>query len=94
MKRPTDYRSDSTPRPGSGSVRADEVLTLREFGRRLNLASRALADAQRQGLRAATFGHVKYILGSDALAWFRGLADRQAGNGGEAPHDGDGGRAE
>ncbi len=79
--------TDTAPRPGGGSVSADEVLTLREFGRRLNLASRALADAQRHGLRAVTFGRVKFVLGSDALAWFRGLAEQQAGSG-------DGGKAD
>ena len=39
----------NVPRPGCGSVRSDEVLTLREFGRRLNLAERALADAHAAG---------------------------------------------
>jgi len=61
-------------------------LTLREFGRRLNLAARALADAQRQGLPTVLFGRVKFVMGSDALEWFRGLAAR---GGDEA-----GGRAE
>jgi hypothetical protein len=63
--------------PALGSVSANEILTLREFGRRLNLASRALADAQRQGLRTILFGRCKYVLGCDALAWFQRLADRQ-----------------
>jgi hypothetical protein len=71
----------STPRPGCGYVSAHEILTIREFGRRLNLASRALADAQRQGLHAITFGRVKFVLGSDALAWFRSLAEQQVGRG-------------
>ncbi len=75
-------RPDTTVRPGCGSVRSDEVLTLREFGRRLNLAERALANAQRHGLRSIMFGRVKFVLGSDALDWFRSLADQQAsGNG-------------
>jgi len=72
MKRPTE------PLPRSmGSVSAKEVLPLREFGRRLGLASRALADAQRQGLRTVLFGRTKYVLGSDALDWFRQLAEQQ-----------------
>ena len=66
-------------RPTLGSVHSDEVLPLREFGRRMGLASRALADAQRQGLRTVLFGRMKYVLGSDALAWFQGLAERQKG---------------
>jgi hypothetical protein len=55
-------------------------LTLREFGRRLGLGNRALCDAQRQGLRAVLFGRVKFIVGSDALDFFRRLAGD--GNGG------------
>ena len=77
------------PRPESpspralGAVSAHEVLPMREFGRRLGLASRALADAQQRGLRTILFGRMKYVLGSDALQWFRCLAEQQAkGNGG------------
>jgi hypothetical protein len=76
-------RPDFTPRPGSSSVRADEVLSLREFGRRLGLAARCLCDCQRQGLRTVLVGRVKFVLGSDALDWFRGLAERQAGANGD-----------
>ncbi|MGA2063837.1 MAG: hypothetical protein ABSG86_02660 [Thermoguttaceae bacterium] len=65
------------PRP-LGSVSAGEVLCLREFGRRLNLADRALADAQREGLRTILFGRNKYVLGCDALDWFKRLRDQQA----------------
>ena len=65
--------------PQLGSVSASEVMPLREFGRRMGLASRALADVQRKGLRAVTFGRTKYILGSDALAWFAVLAEQQHG---------------
>jgi hypothetical protein len=73
MKRPLD----PAPRP-LGSVSSSEVLCLSEFGRRLNLASRALADAQRQGLPTILFGRNKYVLGSDALYWFKRLAEQQA----------------
>lgn len=75
------------PRPDShlprllGSVSAGEVLPLREFGRRLGLASRALADAQRQGLRTVLFGRCKFVIGSDVVAWFQSLAEQQAGDG-------------
>jgi hypothetical protein len=72
MKRPLD-----TPTTGCGSVRADEVLTLREFGRRLGLGPRALCDAQKHGLRAPLFGRVKFVVGSDALSWFRSMAEQQ-----------------
>ena len=43
-KRPT-----APPPRALGSVHRDELLPLREFGRRLNLANRALADAQAPG---------------------------------------------
>ena len=66
-----------------GSISVGEVIPLREFGRRLGLASRALADAQRKGLRTILFGRCKFILGADALAWFQRLAEQQ-GNGEEA----------
>ncbi|MCX7424377.1 MAG: hypothetical protein NTW96_01865 [Planctomycetia bacterium] len=68
---------------GSGSVRSDEVLSLREFGRRLGLARRALCDCQRNGLRCVVVGRAKYIIGSDALAWFAQQAAKQAAGGGD-----------
>jgi hypothetical protein len=52
-----------------------------EFGRRLGFAHKALADAQRAGLPTIFFGRCKFVLGSDALAWFGKLAEQQAGNG-------------
>jgi hypothetical protein len=42
------------------------------------MASRALADAQRHGLRTILFGRNKYVLGSDALDWFKRLGEQQA----------------
>ncbi len=60
-----------------GSVAAGEVMPLREFGRRMGLASRALADAQRHGLRTVLFGRCKFVLGSDVLGWFNRLAAQQ-----------------
>jgi hypothetical protein len=77
MNRPTEQ----PVRPALGSVHRDEVLPLREFGRRMGLASRALADAQRRGLRTVLFGRVKFVLGADAMAWFASLAERPEGNG-------------
>lgn len=63
---------------GRGSIRADEILTLREFGRRLGLGPRALCDAQRAGLRAPTIGRTKFVIGADAIEWVRAIADRDA----------------
>ena len=72
MKKPT-----AQPPRVLGSVSAGEVLPLREFGRRLGLASRALCDCQRAGLRTVLVGRTKYVLGSDALEWFARLAEEQ-----------------
>jgi hypothetical protein len=62
-----------------GSVSHFEVMPLAEFGRRMNMGPRALADAQRAGLRTIVFGRVKYVTGGDALAWFDRLATAQHG---------------
>lgn len=79
MKRPLD----PTPTIGRGSVSADEILTLREFGRRLGLANKALCDCQKAGLQTALVGRVKFVCGCHAVAWFRQQAEQQAnGNGG------------
>jgi hypothetical protein len=75
MKRPLD----TTTSIGRGSVNASEIYTMREAGRRLAMAHKLLCDAQRQGLRTILFGRQKYVLGSDLIAFFRGLAERQAG---------------
>ncbi len=67
-----------------GSISADAIYPMREFGRRLDLHNKALADAQRAGLRTILFGRCKFVLGSDALDWFKRLAEQQAaGNGQE-----------
>lgn len=76
MKKPLDKTQSA--RIGYGSILASEVMTLREFGRRLGLGPRALCDAQRQGLRAVLFGRVKYVVGADAIDFFRQLAEQQA----------------
>ena len=54
---------------------------MREFGRRLDLHDKALSDAQKAGLRTVVFGRQKFVLGSDALDFFRRLAEQQAGGG-------------
>ncbi len=87
MKRPLD----PTPAIGRGSVRADEVMSLREFGRRLGLAARALCDCQRAGLRTVLVGRCKFVIGADALRWFAAMAqqqaEQQAGQGGNGNAD-------
>jgi hypothetical protein len=74
MKRTAD---ESAHKRGSGSVSVNEVMTMREFGRRLGLGQKACCDAQRQGLRTILFGRCKFVLGEDVIAWFRRLAEEQ-----------------
>jgi hypothetical protein len=90
LKRPTD----TTPSIGRGSVSAGEVLTLREFGRRLGLANKALCDCQKSGLKTALVGRVKFVCGSHAIKWFHDQAERQAGDqaGDQAGANGQGGK--
>jgi hypothetical protein len=63
-----------------GPVMANAVYPMREFGRLLDLHDKALADAQKQGLKTIKFGRQKFILGRDGLAFFQELADRQGTN--------------
>ncbi len=81
-----DQNDKKRPPTGHGSVSSDEVMTLREFGRRLGLASRALCEAQRSGLRTVLFGRCKFVLGSDALEWFGRLAEEQSRKAAEGLH--------
>ena len=69
---------DTPPTTGRGSVSRHEVMSLREFGRRLGLAKQALCDCQREGLRTVLCGRCKFVLGEDAIDFFRKLAEQQA----------------
>jgi hypothetical protein len=79
--KPRPFIVDPIPNTGRGSISADEVTTLREFGRRLGLANKALCDAQKAGLKTCLVGRVKFVCGSDAVEWFRQQAEHQAGDG-------------
>jgi hypothetical protein len=72
------------PAPSYGSVRADEVIPAPELRRRLHWGQRSLPEAERRGLRTATFGRWKYIIGADFLAWVRKLAEEQAAGDGDS----------
>jgi len=62
------------PEPkGFGSIQADEVLPLREVARRLGWAQKTIRKAQALGLKTKPFGRMKYCLGEDVIAFFRGL---------------------
>ena len=62
-----------------GSIRADEVLPLQEFCRRLRIGRKTWYSMRDAGLRSCAIGKQVYIIGRDALDFFTTLADRQAG---------------
>jgi hypothetical protein len=78
--KPRPFIVDPVPNTGRGSISANEVTTLREFGRRLGLANKALCDAQKAGLKTCLVGRVKFVCGSDAVEWFRQQAEQQSGD--------------
>ena len=57
-----------------GTIRADELLPLPVLRKRLGWGNKTAAQAQRDGLRAVRYGHLKYVLGTDVLEWFAKLA--------------------
>ena len=69
--------ANDKPKPpgiGYGSISADEVLPLRECGRRLGWEQKTIRRAQREGLRTIAFGRFKYVFGRDVLRFFDKLA--------------------
>ena len=49
------------------SIRADELLPLKELRRRLNWGEHAVRQARVAGLKLVEFGREKYVLGADVL---------------------------
>ena len=76
MKRP-----DKSPTIVCGSIRADELLPLQEFLRRLKIGRKTWYSMKRAGLRSCSIGKQTYILGRDVLSFFGKLADKQAAEG-------------
>jgi hypothetical protein len=58
-----------------GSIRADEAMPSAEFRRRFGISDKAWRAMLRRGLKAAECGKIKVVIGSDALDFFRRLAD-------------------
>jgi len=77
------------PRDPSGSIRRDELLTLRTLQKRLGWGEHAIRQARQAGLRLIRFGNTKYCLGVDLLAFFERLAEEQSN--GTADGGGEGG---
>lgn len=59
---------------GYGSIRADELMPLREAARRLGFGQKTIRAAQRSGLHTIQFGKMKYVVGSDVIAFFEKLS--------------------
>ena len=64
---------------GPGSIRADELLLMREASRRLGWERKTLAHAKKTGLRTIRFGRFDYVTGRSILEFFDGLAAQQGG---------------
>jgi hypothetical protein len=55
------------PGPSGEPIRADELLPWSALHTRLGWGSRAVAEAQRRGLRVLVYAKRKYILGRDVI---------------------------
>jgi hypothetical protein len=73
-------RLSPTPTPTLGSVRSDEIMPKREYCRRMAVTKSAWAELRRRGFPFVQVGKQVYVDGAAAVAWFRALADRQAGD--------------
>jgi len=79
MRRPrTDYGADRPAKVVLGSIRADEVMPAELFRPRMGISDKAWREMLRRGLRAVQVGKRQYVLGQDALAFFRRLSDGEA----------------
>jgi len=67
-----------SPRPPA-VVRDGELYSLQELRHRLQWAEHAMRQARVAGLKTILFGSKKYVLGSDVLAFFERLKDKQGG---------------
>ena len=76
MKRPANT-AGPPPRNSPAVIRAGEVYSLAELRRRLGWQEHAVRQARAAGLRLIPFGREKFVLGTDVLTFFRGLAARQ-----------------
>jgi hypothetical protein len=81
MTRPLDTKRPAPATSGLGSIRADEILPYALLGQRFGFGKKFLIQLQRQGLKTIKVGHRRFCFGRDVLAFFDGLAERQAGRG-------------
>jgi len=62
----------------TGSIRADEVVSLSEFRRRFHLGEHFIRQFRKNGLRFVRFGREDFVLGRDVLDFFEKLGAEQA----------------
>ena len=60
-----------------GSIRADEIMPLQEFCRRLQIGQKTWRSMKSAGLRSAQVGKQRFIVGRDAVEFFSRLVDQQ-----------------
>jgi len=65
-----DQRKEPTP---IGPIHADEILPLRAARERLGVGEKGLAQMRRAGLKVRRFGRQGYIVGADAIQFFKSL---------------------
>lgn len=68
--------TENRPARNLGSIRADEAMPSEEFRRRFGMSDKAWRAMLRRGLRAVPCGKIKVVMGSDALDFFRRLAEQ------------------
>ena len=71
----------SRPKPEANNtppvVRADEMYVADEFYRRCRWRRHSIRQAKRLGLPTIRYGSRDYIVGADAIAWFREIGSQQ-----------------
>jgi hypothetical protein len=77
-RKETKMRKAPDKQPTLGSIRADAVYPKRTLCHALGWCQVSWIQATRKGLRTIRFGKQSFVLGADALDFFRRLADAQA----------------
>lgn len=74
MSRPRQPITDRHAPRALGSIRIDEAMPSEEFRRRMGVSVKGWREMLRRGLRAVPCGKQKFVIGQDALDFFRKLA--------------------
>ena len=76
MRAPRDTRPAERPaRPALGSISRDEVCPAELFAQRMGVSRNGFREMRNRGLRTVQSGKRLYVLGEDALTYFRKLAE-------------------